>query len=247
VRGRSLLTVLLVLFLFGSGLLGLAWLRTGEALTPPAVPRTGSAPLARPPAPELIAPPAQGPPQVVERPSGVHRLLCLSAVDRSPLAGVSLYQETEAVAGPSAQDGVLEVPGSAPSPQLWIWAPGWGPARLPGSGPLPAEVVLEPATAGIQLRVTSTDPAARITRTRLIPLGTPLQEGQPWAPRLSTDGALSARGSLLPAGSYHLYVWVVGAQRAPRALPRQEIELEPGRTLTVELTADAQREGDQDG
>jgi hypothetical protein len=247
-RHAPALVALLVLVGLGLvGLAGIAWLATSDVPAAQATPVQG-APAPRPAeTAQLTPPPVETTPEVVvEPPPPPHRLACLSAADRSPVRGVQLYVEAKPVAGPSNEAGLLEVAPTVGSNRLQAWAPGWGPTRLPNRRPLPDEVLLEPATSGVQVWVRSTDPAARITRTRLVRQGTPTRPDQPWAPRLRLQGRLSASAAQLPAGRYHLYLWLARDSRAPRAVPHQEIELVAGRTITVEIDADAPREGDSD-
>jgi hypothetical protein len=253
VRLQSPRIVLLVLALLGLGVVALtvlAGLGSNPPRATPAAPPAGTpAPVVTPRA-DLVTPTTaqqEAVPQQDEPTLRSQRVRCLSALDRSPVQGVQLYVEARPVAGPSLADGRLEVPGTVRSNRLEAWAPGWGPTRLPFGRPLPDEILLEPATAAVQVWVTSSDPGLRIVRTRLVQQGSFTREDEPWVPRLERQGVLSARAARLAPGSYHVYVWVAKDRDAPRALPRQEVELEAGRTISVQIDADAPREGERDG
>jgi len=253
VRPRAPRIVLLALGLLGLGLIALstlAGLGSRPEAAAAAVPSgEGPATTDRGEGTDRVQPtrPRESSLEVVERPAPAPRhLMCRSAADGSPVGGVQLYLHGRVVAGPSEADGKLTVPEEVRPYGLEAWAPGWAPTRLPARPPLPAELALEPATASLQVVVTSADPSLRIARTRLVPASSVARGDQPWTPRLQTQGPLVAGASQLPAGRYHVYVWALAAdRRAPRALPRQEVELELGRTRTLEIDADAPREGER--
>ena len=164
-----------------------------------------------------------------------------------PAAGVRLYSKDGPIAGPSDSKGWIEVP-DAPIGGIWTaWAPGWAAQRVGSRPPFPDEVLLEPAAAGLRVSVRSSDPAAQIVRTRLVAIGRPGTPEEPWAPRLEIQRPLGAGSGQLPPGPYDVYVWITRDNAAPRILPRQRVELEQGRTLDLDLDADALTATEPDG
>jgi len=170
------------------------------------------------------------------------RLVCLRAADRRPVAGVSLFVQERRVAGPTEDDGVLDLE-EAPR-EACVWGPGWTPVFLPRGRPLPAEVLLEPADAALAVRLENLALDRRVVRTLLQPTGWHATGQAVWEPELVLTGPdrLMARG--VPPGAYDVYVWTGAAGDAADGIGPVRVELLAGRTTDLVFDATVLPEDD---
>lgn len=161
---------------------------------------------------------------------------CLSARDRAPLGGVRVYAEGRPVSEPSDSRGVLALAGvERGSGDLVVWREGFAPFRHRAREPWPAELLLEPAEASLEVEVRGVGTDWRVMRSLLRFRGFGSSDTVPWTPRLReiSPGFLLTRG--ISAGSYDVYLWLRDPAGTPHALSRSGVEIPPGESVRVEL------------
>lgn len=184
-----------------------------------------------------VAPGAPKPPEV----------RCLSARDRSLLAGVRVFAAGRPVTDPSDDEGRLSLFGlEAVTGRLTVWREGFAPLTRDAADPWPTELLFEPADATLEVEVPGVGADWRVMRSQLRIRGSGAGETFPWSPRLReiSPGFLLARG--IPATTYDLYLWLRDPDGKPHALSRTEIEVPPGKALRIELDLAGEAPEDDD-
>lgn len=246
-RNRILLFALL-----GLGAVSLLFLVDRSRIAPAATPRGEVAPPTADPRQSDLLRPEAAPARTTGRPieSAPEEvpltLVCRRLSDRSLLAGISLYVEGRPVAGPSGDDGALQVVRDGRQP-LVLWAEGWRPVFVRAVEPTPAAVLFEPADAGLEVEVGGLRANEEIVRSLLQPHEFPATGESLWDPSLAPAGFDRLAARQLPPGTYDLYVWVQRRPEAPRVLSEKAVQLDSGRTTRVRLDSTTAPQHEPDG
>lgn len=249
-RTAHLVPVVLLLLVCAAG--GLRFLLRDAALAEAGGPVASPARHGRVPAsPEgLLAPPVAQPsaadrgtpPARAEaRPS---RMICLRREGRRPLAGISAFGRAGRLAGPSADDGALELQ-RAPGEPLTIWAAGWSPVFVRSHEETPEVVLLDPCSARLEVQLVGMEHGDEVLRSLLQPRGYHATEQDPWQPALVPAGPYRLAAGELPTGDYDVYVWVTGP-RGTRSLAAPAVAVAESGTVTLELDAGVASDSDPD-
>ena len=248
--GTSRRLLLGLVVLLGLGLLALLpVLRTREpaptgptgptgpdsALSPPGTAISGPAeePLA---APALPGGPSQDPRAEAE--ASALRLLALRRADRTPIPGVAVLAGGVRLGEPSDDSGVIEFEREKSQP-LVVWGEGWFPVFVKAYEDTPGSVLMDEATARLEVQIAGLGPEDKVVRSLLQPHAFPVVADSPWSPVLERTAPDRLAGHRLPAGDYDVYVWVARGWDAPRCLESLAVHVESAELALLELDARA--------
>lgn len=237
---RASTSWLLLLLLAGGVLVFSALYPTGDA-EPPVPASGGRAPASLAGSPESGEPTEQPPVdagdrEALERDRAVV-VSCLQRASGAALQGVRLYAGLEPSAGPSDEEGILEVP-TPPAGRVTLWAEGWLAVTASGEA-LPSEVAFDAADAAVELRFEGATNEHRLLRSVLQPRAPSSTPEGPWTPAFEERALDLWVADRVPPGDYDLYLWVTFPDGEPRPFSQRAFVVTAGEStrLSIDLAA----------
>ena len=177
---------------------------------------------------------------------GGSQLLVLRRTDRAPIAGISVHAQGVRLGGPSDEAGLIEFERQGTQP-LVVWGEGWIPVFVRAFEGTPESVLMDEASARLEVRVLRMGPDDVVVKSLLQPRAFQVVGDSPWNPVLESSARDRLAGERIPAGYYDVYVWVARGSDAPRCLESPGVHLEGAELRVLELDAGAPPEPDPDG